>query len=100
MKRGPLLDESHGYHVARLATFAQSGTINLDLLYKGGGSQLLPNYRVHVVCFLGNGDWLFYCRATKFPGEMTHIVPHTVNIPINIEGLADNISVESTNRVQ
>ena len=96
-------DENRSDHVVRLATFVHSGTINLDLLYVGGHSQLILNCRVHVICFLRNGDWLFYCRSKKVLVAKPRIVPpppHTVNVPINPERLVDNISVESTNMAQ
>jgi hypothetical protein len=95
---GSLGGETHSDHVVRLATFVHSGTINLDLLYMGGDSQLIHNCRVHVICFLRNGDWLFYCRATKVPCCSDTYCGPTVNTPINPERLVDNISVESTNR--
>jgi hypothetical protein len=42
----------------------------------------------------------FIAPLRKFLVAMTHIVAHTVNIPINPERFVDNISVESTNRAQ
>jgi len=42
----------------------------------------------------------FIAALGKFLVAMTHIVAHTVNIPIDPERLVDNISVESTNRAQ
>ena len=42
----------------------------------------------------------FMAALREFLVAVTHIVPHTLNIPINPERLVDNISVGSTNRAQ
>ena len=78
--RGWLRLYTHSDHDARLATFVHSqwprrtaGHVctladhKSRFLYMGDDSQLITNYRVHGICFLRNGDWLFYCGATKVP---------------------------------